>query len=494
MNNSTKTLSESELARQRVLAIHRHAHICHPDARMPFTVMATKSRKGYSYQCLGLGETEEAAWQDSCSRLPQPLSEDRPHNQPIPCPTCTGPIFVREDSSIVAHYNGDGDRCAANETKMPCDCWKHERQVCDICQKFDPHAKDEDREDNFTRAARFAGISFSQGIQFHLFMLHLLGKGPEPGFLLDSQKPVLKDGPSEGIADAYNFYAELKAELISRGSKFFSPKAAEPASPVVAGVLSYEEHRRACMFNLPAYVFGSSPRNPAPAESRAAQLTPVVVANKSDAPKRINDQPPSHWTENDGWKRHPQSVDEWNWHNDAYPDAGERSELRLNFSADLADPHAPDQMAVVLRIDLLRVMARMQHAEAYKRFHLERKSIAPAQEEPAPVAPVVVSVEETPKRPETTDIDRGNGNDVDGYYADEADAYMDHLEQKIARLLAHPSPLPETFEEWWAVFNKSEFARAKLGIGTDFAPYGSSNYYVLKACAGYTWNAGRGER
>jgi hypothetical protein len=54
--------------------------------------------------------------------------------------------------------------------------------------------------------------------------------------------------------------------------------------------------------------------------------------------------------------------------------------------------------------------------------------------------------------------------------------------------------LPDTFEEFWAVFNKSEFARAKLGIGTEFAPYGSSNYYVLKACAEYTWYAGRGER
>jgi hypothetical protein len=57
----------------------------------------------------------------------------------------------------------------------------------------------------------------------------------------------------------------------------------DPAAPVVAGVLSYEEHRQACMFNLPAYVFGSSPRNPPPAESKASQPTPVVAQ-----PKKMN--------------------------------------------------------------------------------------------------------------------------------------------------------------------------------------------------------------
>jgi hypothetical protein len=37
--------------------------------------------------------------------------------------------------------------------------------------------------DNFTEAARFAGITASQGMQFHLFLRHLLGQGPAPGFL-----------------------------------------------------------------------------------------------------------------------------------------------------------------------------------------------------------------------------------------------------------------------------------------------------------------------
>ena len=49
----------------------------------------------------------------------------------------------------------------------------------------------EEDEDNFTTAARFAGISFSQGCQFHLMMQHLLGNGPAPGFLLSAQPAPL---------------------------------------------------------------------------------------------------------------------------------------------------------------------------------------------------------------------------------------------------------------------------------------------------------------
>jgi hypothetical protein len=101
----------------------------------------------------------------------------------------------------------------------------------------------------------------------------------------------------------------------------------------------------------------------------------VNAAKAVVLPQRVNDLPPTHWTEKDGWKRHPQTAEEWNWRNDAYPDAGTRSELRLNFACDRADPHAPDQMALVLRIDLSRIMGRMQHAEAFKNFHLERRAL-----------------------------------------------------------------------------------------------------------------------
>jgi hypothetical protein len=40
-----------------------------------------------------------------------------PTNSTPPCPTCKAPVFVRPNGNIVAHYNGDGDRCSANETR-----------------------------------------------------------------------------------------------------------------------------------------------------------------------------------------------------------------------------------------------------------------------------------------------------------------------------------------------------------------------------------------
>lgn len=52
----------------------------------------------------------------------------------------------------------------------------------------------------------------------------------------------------------------------------------------------------------------------------------------------------------------------------------------------------------------------------------------------------------------------------------------------------------QTFEEWWKVFNKSECARAALGIGTEKAPYGSSEYFILRRCAEVTWNAAKGSK
>lgn len=63
-------------------------------------------------------------------------------------------------------------------------------------------------DDNFTKAARFAGITFSQGCQFHLFLRYLLGQGPAPGFL-----------PAEPVAaplsppQAYGYCAFHKARF-----------------------------------------------------------------------------------------------------------------------------------------------------------------------------------------------------------------------------------------------------------------------------------------
>ncbi len=106
---------------------------------------------------------------------------------------------------------------------------------------------------------------------------------------------------------------------------------------------------------------------------RAAQPSPVAGQTE-----RINDQPPTHWKKNDGWSRHPQTAEEWNWHEDFNNPETDRSQLRLNFAVDLADPHAPDQMALVLRIDLMRIMGRMVSAEAYRESHKRRVASSPS--------------------------------------------------------------------------------------------------------------------
>ena len=62
-------------------------------------------------------------------------------------------------------------------------------------------------------------------------------------------------GPSSG-----EFISEVAAWQNAAESLPPQPEMEAP----VAGGLSYEEHRRACMFNLPAYVFGSSPKPVAP--------------------------------------------------------------------------------------------------------------------------------------------------------------------------------------------------------------------------------------
>ena len=78
---------------------------------------------------------------------------------------------------------------------------------------------------------------------------------------------------------------------------------------------------------------------------------------------RESDSPPPHWTAGDGYERHPQTAEEWDWRADS-PNGPERSLKRLNFAADLADPHAPDQMALVLRIDIMRLEGGYIHQRA----------------------------------------------------------------------------------------------------------------------------------
>lgn len=92
-------------------------------------------------------------------------------------------------------------------------------------------------------------------------------------------------------------------------------------------------------------------------------------------PLRGYDQPPAHWATGDGHAHHPQTAEEWDWRGDRGAfDPFDRSRVRLQYAADRSDPHAPDQMAIVLRIDIGRMLARLQWYGA--RFDLDPVSAA----------------------------------------------------------------------------------------------------------------------
>jgi len=100
------------------------------------------------------------------------------------------------------------------------------------------------------------------------------------------------------------------------------------------------------------------------------------------APMRENDKPPAHWTADDKCDRHPQTVEEWDWRADK-PDATEFSIKRLNFAVDRGDPHAPDQMAIVLRVDLSRVLGRLTHYTAHREMLMAKDAAATPMREAA---------------------------------------------------------------------------------------------------------------
>ena len=81
---------------------------------------------------------------------------------------------------------------------------------------------------------------------------------------------------SKEWCDCENFRAEPKPTPST-------PSPKEQEAPI-AGVLSHEEHRRACMFNLPAHVFGSSPKpvaehTPSTDENSASWIVSVTASH-----------------------------------------------------------------------------------------------------------------------------------------------------------------------------------------------------------------------
>lgn len=130
--------------------------------------------------------------------------------------------------------------------------------------------------------------------------------------------------------------------------------------------------------------------------------------------ERQNDKPPAHWQPDDRYAdRQPQTPEEWDWRADG-PDNGalSRSIKRLNYGAGRADPHAPDQMATVLRIDLGRVLAKLTQYTAHREMLM--KSKAEAADEIASLRARVAKLEGAldPFATATEDIDENEPGDI----------------------------------------------------------------------------------
>lgn len=96
----------------------------------------------------------------------------------------------------------------------------------------------------------------------------------------------------------------------------------------------------------------------------AAEIIKSALLAERQGEKPAGDgwQVPPHFRENDCWDRHPQTNDQWDWSNNRSKELGR---LRLNFACDIADPRAPDQMALVYRIDLMNVLDDLTHKDAF---------------------------------------------------------------------------------------------------------------------------------
>lgn len=103
--------------------------------------------------------------------------------------------------------------------------------------------------------------------------------------------------------------------------------------------------------------------------------------------------PHPRWKATDKSDRHPQSVDEWDYRTDPVGGALDCSLRRLNVACDYDDPRAPDQMALVLRVDLSRVLADRTHKHAaWEIWCKERERSAPL---PADVAETAKRMQQT---------------------------------------------------------------------------------------------------
>lgn len=123
------------------------------------------------------------------------------------------------------------------------------------------------------------------------------------------------------------------------------------------------EAMRAAMRDACDLLAGRTHGNPARSAGHSARLRlESALAATTRAPKDSDPHP--RWKPDDKSDRHPQTAAEWDYRNDPVGGAVERSVRRLNVACDYDDHRAPDQMAMVLRVDLSRALGRLVHMEA----------------------------------------------------------------------------------------------------------------------------------
>lgn len=103
-------------------------------------------------------------------------------------------------------------------------------------------------------------------------------------------------------------------------------------------------------------------------------------------PSDVSTQPHPRWSAEKPGERHPKSAEAWDWRQDRAPNGPSLSYARLSVATDYDDPRAPDQMALVLRIDLMRIMGDYIRLLAWQ--DMERQQRVDAAEAPHALADI----------------------------------------------------------------------------------------------------------
>lgn len=111
------------------------------------------------------------------------------------------------------------------------------------------------------------------------------------------------------------------------------------------------------------------------AYDRADEVIAIADADLRAAASTVADArlPPVHWTSDDKYDRHPKTAAAWDWANDRADGAAiDASIRRLQFNSDFADPRAPDQLTLALRLDIIRVLGQLTWKEAQSESRAEK--------------------------------------------------------------------------------------------------------------------------